>query len=108
MLDFKINKNTFKSYIKKLKEKGIKEVKIFLVSQFNGMIDSEEEINETRIVPIEKIEEDIKYKDVYVYLDTDKKVIEVRAFASFHYHIIDENFEDFKKIVLTKFIAKSV
>jgi uncharacterized protein YehS (DUF1456 family) len=105
---FRINKNTIKAYIKKLKEKGIKEVKIFLVSHFNGMIDCEEEINETHIVPLEKIEEDIKKNYVYVYLDTEKKVIEVRAFATFHYHIVDENFEDFKKIAFAKFIAKNV
>jgi hypothetical protein len=106
MYDFKINKNTFKSYIRKLKEKGIKEVKIFLVSQFN--VDCEEEINENRIIPLEEIEEDIKKDYVYVYLDLEKKLIEVRAFATFHYYITDENFEDFKKIALAKFIVKNV
>jgi len=110
MLDFKINKNTIKSYIRKLKEKGIKEVKIFLVSQFyefNGMIDGEE-INETRIVPIEQIEKDVKDKNVYFYLDVEKKVIEVRCFFKFCYHIIDENFEKLKKIALAKFVAKNL
>jgi len=104
----RINKNTFKSYIKKLKEKGVKEVKIFLISHFNGMIDAEEEVNETRIIPIEEIEEDIKNDYVHVYLDLEKKSIEVRAFATFHYYITDENFEDFKKIALAKFIANSL
>ena len=108
MLDFKINKNTIKSYIRKLKEKGVKEVKIFLVSHFNGMIDCEEEINETRIIPLEEIEEDIKKDYVYIYLDTEKKLIEVRAFATFHYYIIDEKFEELKKVALAKFVAKNL
>jgi fatty-acid desaturase len=108
MYDFRINKNTIKAYINKLKEKGVKEVKIFLVSHFNGMIDCEEEIKEDRIITIEKLEEDIKKDYVYVYLDLEKKLIEVRAFATFHYYITDENFEDLKKIALAKFIAKGV
>ena len=107
MYDFRINKNTFKSYIKKLK-KRVNEVKIFLVSQFNGMIDCEEEINKPATIPIEKLEEDIKKDYVYIYLDLEKKVIEVRAFGVFHYRIIDENFEDLKKIAFAKFIAKNV
>jgi tagatose-1,6-bisphosphate aldolase len=108
MLDLKINKNTIKSYIRKLKEKGVKEVKIFLVSHFNSMTYCEEEINETRIVPIEQIEEYVKDKNVYFYLDVEKKVIEVRCFFKFCYHIIDENFEELKKAALTKFVAKNL
>jgi hypothetical protein len=104
----KINKHTFKSYLNKLKKQNITEVKVFYRSKFDGMIDGEREINEEMFLKIEKIEEDIEYKETRIYYDIEDDVIRVSCFACFHYIITDERFNKLKEIAKAKFVVKQL
>jgi hypothetical protein len=106
-MDIKIHKNSFKSYLKKLKERGIKKVKVFYVYHFSGMTDGIEYINEYEEFDIEKIEEDTK-KDIAIYYDREKDRIKIVCFPVFHYDIIDENFNELKRIATIKFIKNEI
>jgi hypothetical protein len=104
----KINKHTFKSYLNKLKQQNITEVKVFYRSKFDGMIDGERQINEEMLLTIEEIEKDIEYKETKIYYDKEDDVIRVSCFACFHYIIKDEKFNKLKEIAKAKFIVEQL
>jgi MoaA/NifB/PqqE/SkfB family radical SAM enzyme len=90
-----IDEKVFLSFLKKLKEKGVKEVKVSRV-----YIDGE--WKDLKVLKIEDVERAAEKAD-RIYYDTKKEKISVGVVE-----IDDENFDEIKKMAIAEYVIKQL
>jgi len=102
----KINKRTFRAYLKKLLRDGITTIKAELVYEFDGRVDGLVYKHAIKQIPVEKIIEELEYRTTIEY-NLEKDRIEVFN-SVVAYNIIDERFDELKKWIKKKYVINSI
>jgi len=90
-----IDEEVFLSFLKKLKEKGVKEVKVLRV-YIGG------EWKDLKVLKIEDVEREAEEADRIYYDTKEEKIVVGRV------EIDDENFDEIKKMAIAEYVIKQL
>jgi hypothetical protein len=98
-----IDKNSFLSFLNKLKEKGIKEVKVSKVF-IDGYLE-----DDLKVLKIKDIEKLFSYKIAnMIYYNTEEDKIVIYTLRSLYIEINDENFDELKEMVKVNYMIEEL